>query len=151
MRVAHLALLLRHRHERGNGVDNDHVERPGTHQVVGDLERLLCRVRLRNEQSVDVYAEPLGVAGVHGVLGIDISGRAAETLRFRDHVRRQRRLAGRLCTEDFHHPAARQPANTERHVQGDRARRNHIDVLAAPVTQLHDGAATERLVDLREC
>src|SRR5688500_7670353 len=50
LRLAHLALDLGFGRERRHRVDDDHVDRSRTHQHVGDLERLLARVRLRDQQ-----------------------------------------------------------------------------------------------------
>ena len=44
--VAHFALELRARGERGNRVDRDDVDATRAHQHVCDLERLLAVVRL---------------------------------------------------------------------------------------------------------
>ena len=44
--------------ERGDRVDGDDVERAGADQQLGDLERLLAGVGLRDEQVVDVDADP---------------------------------------------------------------------------------------------
>ena len=46
-RVAHLAFDLGFWCQRRDGIDHDQVDRPGTHQCVGDLERLLAGVGLR--------------------------------------------------------------------------------------------------------
>ena len=46
VRVAHLALDLRLRDQRGHRVDGDDVERAGADEELRDLERLLARVRL---------------------------------------------------------------------------------------------------------
>ena len=44
--VAHLALELGARHERGDGVDDDDVDGAAAHEHVADLERLLAGVGL---------------------------------------------------------------------------------------------------------
>ena len=59
MAVAHLALDLGARHQRGDRVDDDQVERAGADQHVGDLERLLTGVGLGDQQRVGVDAEAL--------------------------------------------------------------------------------------------
>jgi hypothetical protein len=59
--VAHLALDLRFRHERGDGVDRDDVEGAGADEQLRDLERLFAGIGLRDEQVVDVDADPAGV------------------------------------------------------------------------------------------
>ena len=46
MAVTHLALDLGARHQGRDRVDDDDVQGPGTHQHVGDLQRLLARVGL---------------------------------------------------------------------------------------------------------
>ena len=72
------------RRQRRHRVDDDHVDRAGAHQHVGDLERLLAGVRLRDQQFVDVDAELLGVGRVERVLGVDEGRRAAELLHLGD-------------------------------------------------------------------
>ena len=69
--VAHLAFQLGARHERGDRVDDDHVDRTGPHEHLDDLQRLLAAVGLRDEEIVDVDAELLGVFGIERVLGVD--------------------------------------------------------------------------------
>ena len=59
VRLAHLALDLGLRHERGDRVDDDDVDGAGADQHLGDLERLLAVVGLRDQQVVDVDAELL--------------------------------------------------------------------------------------------
>ena len=59
LRVAHVALDLGARHQRRHGVDHQHVDRAGTHQRVGDLERLLAVVGLGDEEVVDALTPSL--------------------------------------------------------------------------------------------
>ena len=125
--VAHLALDLGLGHQGGDRVDDDDVDRAGADQHVGDLERLLAGVGLRDEQGVGVDAELLGVLGVERVLGVDERGDAARALGVGDGVQRQRGLAGRLRAVDLDDAAARQPADAERDVEGDRAGGDDVD------------------------
>ena len=55
--VAHLALDLGPRHQRGDRVDDDHVDGAGADQRLGDLERLLAGVGLADEQALEVDAD----------------------------------------------------------------------------------------------
>ena len=100
-RVAHVAVDLGPGHQRRHGVDDDDVDGVGAHQRLGDLQRLLARVRLGDQQLVDVDAELLGVDRVERVLGVDEGGDAAQLLRLRDHVQGQRGLAGGLRPVDL--------------------------------------------------
>jgi hypothetical protein len=126
--VAHLALDLGLGRQRGDRVDDDDVDAAGAHQHVGDLERLLAGVGLRDQQVVDVDAELLGVARVERVLGVDEGGGAAELLHLGDDVQGQRGLAGGLRAVDLDHPAARQAADAERDVEAERAGGDGLDV-----------------------
>ena len=149
-RVAHLALDLGAGHERGDRVDHEHVERTRADQHVGDLERLLARVGLADQQLVDVDADRRGVHRVHRVLGVDVRAHAAVALRLGDDVRRERRLPGRLRPEDLDDPATRQAADAEREVERERAGRDGLDPDVAALAQLHDRALAELLLDLAE-
>ncbi len=81
--VAHFAFDFGLGHQRRHRVDDDHVDRAGAHQHVGDFEGLLAGVRLRDQQVVDVDAELLGVRRVERVLGVDEGGGAAGLLALR--------------------------------------------------------------------
>ena len=150
MRVAHLALDLGLRRERGDRVDRDDVERARADEQLGDLERLLAGVGLRDEEVVDVDADALRVRRVHRVLGVDEGADAAAALRLGDHVVDERRLAGRLRAEDLDDAAARQPADAEREVERERAGRDRADGDRGAVVHLHDRALAELALDLPE-
>ena len=146
-RVAHLALDLRPRHERRDRVDDDDVDAARADEGLGDLERLLAGVRLADEQLVDVDAAGPRVARVEGVLDVDERGDAAALLGLGDDVLADGRLARRLGAEDLGDPTARDAADAERQVEGDRAGRDEVDLLAGSRAELHDRAGTELLLD----
>ena len=132
LRIAHLAFDLGLRRERGDRVDDDHVDRARAHQRVGDLERLLAGVGLRDQQVLQVDAELLRVLDVERVLGVDEGADAAALLRLGDDVERQRGLAGRLRAVDLDDAAARQAADAERDVEAERAGGDDLDVVDRP-------------------
>jgi hypothetical protein len=72
--VAHFAVELGLGDEGGNGVDDQHVDGAGADQGLGNLQRLLAAIGLRNQQVVHIHAELFGVAGVERVLGVDKGG-----------------------------------------------------------------------------
>ena len=119
--VAHLALDLGARHQRRHRVDHDEVDRARAQQHVDDLERLLAGVGLRDEQVVDLHAEPARVADVERVLGVDEGRHAAAALHLRDRVQRERGLAARLRAEDLDDAPARIAADAEREIEARRA------------------------------
>ena len=125
-------------------------ERAGADQQLGDLERLLAGVGLRDEQLVDVDADPLGVGRVHRVLGVDEGADAAAALGLGDHVVDERRLARRLGAEDLDDAPARQAADAEREVERQRAGRDRADRDVRLVAHLHHGALAEVALDLPE-
>src|SRR5205814_2334375 len=150
VRVAHLALDLGLRRQRRDRVDRDDVERAGADQQLGDLERLLARVRLRHEQVLDVDADLLRVRGIHRVLGVDEGTDAAAALRLGDRVVDERGLARRLGAEDLDDAAAREAADPEREVERERAGRDRADRDGGAVVHLHDRALAELALDLPE-
>ena len=148
MGVAHVALELGPRGERGHRVDHHHVERPGADQHVGDLQGLLAGVGLGDEQLVDVHADGLGVDRVHGVLGVHVGADAAVALSLGHHVRGQGGLARGLRAVYLGHPAPGQAPDAEGQIQRQRSRRDRLDVHGGLLAHLHDRALAELLVDL---
>ena len=120
--VAHVALDLGPGREGGHRVDDDDVEGTGAHQHVGDLERLLARVGLGDEQLVDVDADGPGVDRVHGVLGVDVGADAAVALGLGHDVHGEGGLARGLRAVDLDDPATGQAADAEGEVEGQGAR-----------------------------
>ena len=149
--VAHLALDFGAGHERGDRVDDDEVDRAGADQHVGDLERLLPRVWLGDQQRVDVDAQGPGVFGIEGVLRVDECRDAAGTLGVGDGVQGEGGLTRGLRTVDLHDPAAGKTADAERDIQGDRTGGDHGDGGAFIAAEAHDGTLAELTVDLGEC
>jgi hypothetical protein len=84
------------------------------------------------------------------VLGVDERADAAATLGFRHHVVDERRLARRLRAEDLDDASARQPADAERQVEGERAGRDGADRYGGAVVHLHDRPLAELALDLAE-
>ncbi len=147
---AHLSLDLGLRHERGDGVDDDHVDRTGSDQHLRDLERLLAVVWLRDEEVLRVHSELLSVVGVQGVLGVDEGREASRLLRLRDDLQRKRRLARRLRAENLHDAPSRDAAHSQSCVHGERAGGNHGNDGLRLISQPHDGTLAELTFDLRE-
>ena len=149
--VAHLAFELGARHQRGDRIDHQHVDRAGAHQRVGDFERLLAVIGLRDQQVVDLDAELARIDRIERVLGIDEGADAALLLRFGDGVQRERGLAGGFRPVDLDHAAARQAADAERDVEPERAGGDRLDVHRLVVlAELHDRALAEGALDLGE-
>ena len=149
-RVAHLALDLGARGERGDRVDDHNVNRPRAHERLRDVQALLAGVRLGNQQAVDIHAERLGVNRVERVLRVDKRGRTAHFLRLCHAVQRNCGLTGGLRSVDLHNTAARQAADTKREIQADRPGRDMVDVHAGVFAQAHDRSLAELALDLAE-
>src|SRR5206468_7891169 len=151
LRIAHVALDLRARDQGSNRIDDQHVERARAHQRVGDLERLLAVVGLRDEEVLGLDAELARVAHVERVLRVDEGADAAALLALGDELERERGLTRRLRSVDLDHPPARDPADAERDIEAERARRQAGDVLRQRLlAELHDGALAELLLDLAD-
>ena len=148
--VAHLAFQLGARDQRGHRVDDQHVHRAGAHQRVGDLERLLAGVGLRDQQVVDIDAKLAGVHRIECVLRVDEGADAAFLLRLGDRVQRQRRLAGALRAVDLDDAATRQAADAKRDIETDRSGRDDLGVDRLALSEPHDRALAERTLDLAD-
>jgi hypothetical protein len=109
--VAHVALELRSRGQGGDRIDHHDRDRAGAHQGVGDLQRLLAGVGLRNQQLVHIDAELAGIGRIERMLRIDEGADAALLLHLGDHMQRQRGLARAFRPVDLDGPALRQPAD----------------------------------------
>jgi hypothetical protein len=117
---------------------------------VHDLQRLLARVGLGDQQRVGVDAELLGVVRVQRVLGVDERRDAAGLLRVGHGVQRHGGLAAALRAVDLDDAAARQAAEAQRHVQRDRAGRDYLDRDPGLLAEAHDRALAELPLDLEE-
>ena len=145
---AHFAFQFRLRHQRGDGVNDDDVERVRARERFANRQRFLAGVRLRHQQIVQVHAEFLGVAGVQRVFRVNERREAAGLLRVGDDVEHQRRFAGRFRPEDFHDPSARDAADAQRQVNRQPAGRDDFDFHLRPrVAQAHDRAVAVGLGD----
>ena len=136
--VADLAFQLRFRDESGDRIEHNHVERIRTHERLADAERFFTRARLRDEQIVEVHAQPPGVLRIERVFDVDEGGEAAALLRLRDHREGKRGFAGRFRPENFHHSAARKSTHAQRAIDQDVAGRDDIDIDNRIITQAHD-------------
>ena len=54
VRVAHVAFDFGARHQRGDRVDHDHIDRTRANQRLDDLQRLLTGIRLRDQEVIEV-------------------------------------------------------------------------------------------------
>ncbi|MCY1541391.1 hypothetical protein D9M68_770800 [compost metagenome] len=150
-RIAHLAFDFGLGHQGGHRVDDDEVNGTRAHQRVGDFQRLLARIRLRDQQIGEVDPQLGGVLHIQGVFGVDERAGAADFLHFGDDLQRERGLARGFRTIDLDHAAAGQAADAQRDVQPERPRGNHLDVVRDLVVAVaHDRALAELLFDLRK-
>ena len=148
-RVSHLPFDFSFGHEGRDRIDDDNVHRTRPHQDFADLEALLARIGLRDEQILDIHAQLLGVLDVERMLGIDVGGGTAQALRVGYHVQRQCRLAARLRPENLRDPAAGDAADADRRIEidgpGRDPRHAHLRRVGA---HPHDGPLAARLFDL---
>ncbi len=146
--VAHFALDLRARRERRDRVNNHHIQRTRANQRVGDFQRLLAGIRLRDEHRVDIHADARSIVGIERVLSVDECNFAAALLRLRDDVQRKRGFAGGLRTVDLDDSAARHAADAKCSIKRQRTSGDGVDNHFRLVAQTHDGALAEVLFDL---
>mmetsp|Transcript_9952 Transcript_9952/g.38688 ORF Transcript_9952/g.38688 Transcript_9952/m.38688 type:complete len:352 (-) Transcript_9952:300-1355(-) len=115
--VAHVPLQLGARDQGSDGVEDDHVHSAGAHEGVHDLEGVLARVRLGEQEVVDVHAELERVRGVDGVLHVDEDAGHAPLLRLGHGLQGKGGLAAGLGAVNLDHAAARESSDAERDVE----------------------------------
>ena len=151
VRIAHLALDLGLRRERGDRVDHHHVDRARAHQHVGDLQRLFAGVGLGHQQVIDLDSQLFRVHGIERMLGVHECGGAAVGLCRGDDRESERRLSGGLRPEDFDHAAARNAAHAKRDIETKRAGGNGLHFIGgARIAQAHHGALSKLFFDLAQ-
>src|SRR5256712_3584922 len=146
--VAHLSLDLGLRDQRRDRVDHHQFHGPGPHQGLRNLQGLLARVGLRDQEVFDLDAELARVRDVERVLGVDERRAPALRLHLRDGVERQRRLPGAFRPEDLHDAPPRIPAASNRKVEPQRPAgdgRHELSDLA--LAEPHHRAFAELLFD----
>ncbi len=93
MRIAHFTFDFGSRHERGDGVHHNHVDRPAPDKRLGNFQRLFAGIGLRHEQIVHLHTQLLRIGQIQRMLRIDKGRSAAGLLGLRNHMKRQGRLA----------------------------------------------------------
>ena len=116
-RVAHLAVQLSLGDERGDGIDDQHVNGAGADEGFGNLQSLFAAIRLRNQQVIDIDAQLFGVGGVEGVLRVDKGRQAAGLLRLGNDLQRDGGLARGLRAENLNDAAAGNAAHAQSGVE----------------------------------
>jgi hypothetical protein len=91
---AHVAFELGFGDERGDGVDDDDIERAGAREGFANGKRFLAAVGLGNEEVIEIHAELFGVLGIKRVLGINEGAQAAGLLGVGDDVQHHGGFAG---------------------------------------------------------
>ena len=91
------------------------------------------------------------VVRIERVLDVDEGRRAAVLLRLGDRVQRERRLTAGFRSVDLDDAAARETADAEGEIEGDRAGRDDVERHAfLELAHLHDRALAELPLDLGE-
>ena len=126
--IAHLAFEFGARRQRRNRIDHQHLDGAGAHQRIGDFQRLLAGIGLRDQEIVDIDAELAGIDRIERMFGIDEGADAAALLGFGDRLQRQRGLAGGFRPIDLDDAAPRQAADAKRDIEPQRAGRDRFDL-----------------------
>src|SRR3984957_11845850 len=147
--VAHFAIEFSFGDERGDGVDDQHINRSRAHQRFGDFECLLAVVRLRNQEVVHVNSELFRVSGIERVLGVDERGHTSHFLRLGNNLQRDGGFTRRFGAEDFDYTPAGKAADAQSCVEGNRSRGNYSNRDDGFLrSQPHDRALAKLLFDL---
>ena len=87
--VAHVALEFGLGDQCRHRVHHDEIDGAGAHECLGDLQGLLSRVGLADEEVVNVDSEPLGVVRIHGVFSVHECRHTPLSVDFRHGLERE--------------------------------------------------------------
>ena len=150
MRIAHFTFQLSPRDKSGHRINHQNINRARTHQCIGDLERLLARIGLGNQEIININAQLFGIGRIQRMLGINNRTGAPGLLRFSNNMQSQCGFTGTFRPVNFCNTPTGQPANAKANIQADRAcryRGNPVMELALAI-KLHNRAFTECTFDL---
>ena len=91
--IADLAFEFCFGHERGDGIEDNHIERIGTHERFANAQRFFPGTWLRDEKIIQIDAQLPGVLRVERVFHVDECGEPTAFLGLRDHRQCERGLA----------------------------------------------------------
>ena len=110
MGITHLSFKFRARHQCSHRVYDQHIDRAGAHQRIGNFQSLLARIRLRDQEFVNIHTQFLRITGVQRVFGIDDGAGAAHFLGFGDYLERQRGFTRAFWSINFSNAPAQNRA-----------------------------------------
>ncbi len=116
MRVAHLTFDLGAWYKRRHRVNDHHIDGVTAHQRVYNLQRLLTRVRLGNQQILGVNAAVCGIRAVHRVFSVNKGCIATRPLGTGNDVLAERRLTRSLGAIDLRNTPSRYTPHAQRQV-----------------------------------
>ena len=147
----HFTIDFRLGNEGGNGVNNHHINRAGADQQLADFQGLLTRIRLGDEQLVDVHPQTSRPGRIQSVLGIDKRRHTSPLpLGAGGNAQSQGRLARGFGAEDLHHATTRHTPPSQGQIEADRPRGYAGNDISRLAVQTHDRALAECLFDLAQ-
>src|SRR5262245_59251107 len=138
------------RHEGGDGIDDNHINRVAFDQHFGDLHGFFAIVGLADEQGFELDSELFAPAWIEGVLGVDNGGDSAGFLGLSGDMQGEGRFAARFGAEDLDDAAAGDALTTEGDVEREAAGGNARNGERAIAAQRHDRPLAELFFDLLE-
>ncbi|MNN43110.1 hypothetical protein D3C81_1573300 [compost metagenome] len=94
MGIPHIAFDFRLRHQCCYRVNDNNVYCAAANERLSDFQRLLTRIRLGQQQFINVYAKGIGIFRVERMLCIDEGSLSAKLLYFCDGMKGNRCLTG---------------------------------------------------------
>src|SRR6185369_13723659 len=113
MLIADIAVDLSTGYQGCDRIDDHDIDAAAPDQNLSDFQGLFAKVRLGNEQVIGIDAQPFGITGVQGMLGIDEGDIPSPSLGLGNNVQGERSLARRLRAVDLGDPAAGETADAE--------------------------------------
>ena len=108
--VADAGFQFQARNQRRRRVHHHQIHSAGAHQRARDFQALLRGCRLGEGHTLHVDAQPRGIGGIEGMVGIDPRGGESVLLDVGDALYGKRGFPAARRSEEFDHVAARKSA-----------------------------------------
>ena len=141
MAISHFAFNFGFGRHCSDRVNNENINRTGTHQGFCNFQCLFTAVRLGNQQVVNIHTQCTGIGGVQCVLHVNEGHFAALLLGFGCNMESNSRFTGAFRTIQFYDSAPWNATDTESKIQCHRAGRDGIYLHRVCLSQTHNCTA----------
>ena len=119
MGIPHLSVYLLSGDKGCHGVHNNDIHRAGAYHGLGNFQRLLAGIRLRDIEVIHIYPDVSGIHRIQGMLCVNKACDAAALLYLRHHVQGDSGFSGGFRSVNLYNSSPRNSADPKRDIQSE--------------------------------